>query len=159
MREMLMLIREEIEDLHIMLTIRPATADDQPIIRKMVMDARLDPTSLKWRNFLIAEVDGDIVGIGQVKPYPGCEELGSLVVKRAYRKQGIAAHLIAALETTAGRPLYLLCVSPMDDYYHRFGYQTISWWAAPWVLKLKLLPALPFRLFGMKVRVMRKHAR
>jgi amino-acid N-acetyltransferase len=142
-----------------MLNIRPATADDQPIIRKMVMDARLDPTSLKWRNFLIAEVDGDIAGIGQVKPYPGCEELGSLVVKREYRKQGIAAQIITALEARAGRPLYLLCVSPMDAYYRRFDYQTITWFAAPWFLKLKLLPALPFRLLGMKVRVMRKHAR
>ena len=71
--------------------IREATAADAPTIKRMIREAQLDPTSLKWKNFLIAEVDGDIAGIGQVKPLLGCRELGSLVVAKAHRKQGIAA--------------------------------------------------------------------
>ena len=137
--------------------IRPATETDATTIKRMIRKARLDPTSLKWQHFLLAE-DGaqKIIGIGQVKPYPGCEELGSLVVLPDYREQGIGGALIEALEARAGRPLYLLCLSTMGPYYQRFGYQRISWWAAPWFLKLKLSPALLFRLFGMRVFVMRK---
>lgn len=139
-----------------MVEIRPATAGDQAMIRKMVFDARLDPTSLRWQHFLIAEDGAEIVGIGQIKEYPGCQELGSLIVQPEYRARGIGARLIAALEAKAGRPLYLLCESGMEGYYRRFGYVTIGWIQAPWFLKLKLLPVLPFRLLGIRVVVMRK---
>jgi amino-acid N-acetyltransferase len=139
--------------------IRPATAADQPTIRQMVVREKLDPTTLKWQNFLVAEIEGDppvIVGIGQIKPYPGAPELGSLVVLREYRGQGIAADLIAALEARAPRPLYLLCQNKMQSYYGRFGYRRISFAEAPRPIKLKLLPTFAFRLFGVQVIAMCK---
>lgn len=136
--------------------IREATAEDDATIKMMIRRARLDPTSLKWQNFLIAEHEGNIVGIGQIKPYPGCEELGSLVTKRDYRGQGVGEQMIVALEARAGRPLYLLCAAKMETYYVRFGYETISWWEAPAFLKLKLSPTLILRLFGIRVLAMRK---
>lgn len=142
-----------------MVDIRPAVAADESTIKQMVRQARLDPTSLKWSRFLVAEAGGEIVGIGQVKQYPGCQELGSLVVHRAYRGRGIAAQLIAALESRAEFPLYLLCESRMGPYYERFGYQTIGYWDAPWPLKVKLTPTLLFRVFGIRVLVMRKDSR
>lgn len=140
------------------LKIRPALAQDENTIKQMVYKEQLDPTSLKWQNFLVAEVEGRIVSIGQIKRYPKCNELGSLVTLREYRGQGIAAQLIQALEAQAGFPLYLLCASKMEAYYQRFGYQTIAWWDAPAFLKLKLSPTLLFRLFGIRVLVMRKLA-
>lgn len=139
-----------------MFSIRPALATDQPTIRRMVRAAGLDPTSLYWRHFLIAEQEGQVVGIGQVKQYRGCRELGSLVVLPKYRGQGIAAALIEALEAGAGRPLYLLCEAGMQTYYSRFGYTAIGFRAAPAVLKLKLLLVLPFRLAGVRISVMYK---
>ena len=79
-------------------------------------DARLDPTTrLHFEHALVAEVDGEVVGVGQIKHHPGCQELGSLVVLPEYRRQGIAAQLIAALEAEAERPLYLICcISHME---------------------------------------------
>ena len=139
-----------------MVEIRPATIEDREVIRKMVFKERLDPTSLNWRHFLVAEDENQVVGIGQIKEYPGCQELGSLVVHPAYRAQGVGAQLMDALENKAGRPLYLLCESKMEGYYVRFGYETITWWQSPLFLKIKLLPAMPFLLFGIRVLVMRK---
>lgn len=139
--------------------IRPATAADQGTIRQMVMREGLDPTTLKWQNFLVAERESNpplIVGIGQIKPYPAAPELGSLVVLREYRGHGIAADLIAALEARAPRPLYLLCQNKMETYYGRFGYRRIPFAEAPRPLKLKLLPAFAFRLVGVRVIAMRK---
>lgn len=145
------------------LTIRPAAAADAAQIKRMIRAERLDPTSLDWRHFLVAEVPAEggsaaIIGIGQVKEYPGCLELGSLVVLPEYRGQGIAAALIKALEARGGRPLYLLCRSEMEGFYQRFGYQTISFWQAPLVLKLKLLPAPLAAFAGIHARVMCKRA-
>ncbi len=136
--------------------IRPATAADDATIRQMVRAAHLDPTSLKWEHFLVAEQDGKIIGIGQIKPYPGCPELGSLVVLPEYRRQGIAAELIAALQARAGRPLYLLCQHHMADYYARFGFRRIHYWDAPRLLKLKLLIPTLFRVFGIRIVAMRQ---
>jgi amino-acid N-acetyltransferase len=127
----------------------------------MVLREGLDPTTLKWPNFLVAEMEVEpgapvIVGVGQIKPYPNAPELGSLAVLPEYRGQGIAADLIAALEARAPRPLYLLCQNRMEAYYGRFGYRRIAFAEAPRPLKLKLLPAFAFRLFGVQVIVMRK---
>lgn len=138
------------------ISIRPARENDSAIIKQMVKQERLDPTSLKWKNFLIAEVEDEIVGLGQVKQLPNCEELGSLITKKAYRGKGVGEKLISALEARAGRPLYLLCESKMEAYYQRFDYESVSWWDAPAFLKLKLAPAVIARLFGIRVLVMRK---
>lgn len=136
--------------------IRPATAADAKTIRQMVWQEHLDPTSLKWENFLVAEHEGNIVAIGQIKQYPGCEELGSLITDEAYRGLGLGGQVIAALEARAGRPLYLLCAAKMERFYQRFGYETITWWQAPTFLKLKLAPTIVFVPFGIRVLVMRK---
>ena len=97
-----------------MLIIRSATANDAATIKKMIRNARLDPTFLKWKNFLVAEYKQEVVGIGQIKPYPGCRELGSLVVSRKYQNKGIGAKLIEALESQTEFPIYLLCHNKME---------------------------------------------
>jgi amino-acid N-acetyltransferase len=136
--------------------IRPATETDQTTIRQMVSAEHLDPTALKWQNFLMAEQDGKVVGIGQVRQHPDCRELGSLVVLPDYRGQGIAANLIAALEARAGLPMYLFTRDRMDGYYQQFGYQQIRYWDAPRTLRLKFLIPMVFRVFGVRIIVMRK---
>jgi amino-acid N-acetyltransferase len=139
-------------DLHI----RPATEQDDTTIKQMVSREHLDPTSVKWRHFLVAERDGKIVGIGQVKEYPGCLELGSLVVLREYRGQGIAGELIRALEARAGRPLYLTCRSRMQHYYAGFGYERIPILKAPPAILWKLLFTRLFLVVGVRIVLMVK---
>lgn len=138
------------------LRIRPALEADAPTIRQMIREEGLDPSSRDWHNFLIAEVERQIVGIGQIKPYPDCQELGSLIVRSEYRSQGIAGALITALEAKAGRPLYLVCERKMQPYYTRFGYQRIPFRLAPRTLQLKLAVSTVLRLFGLQVIAMRK---
>ena len=143
------------------LQIRPATEQDDATIKQMVSKEHLDPTSVKWQHFLVAERDaGDgtsqIVGIGQVKQYPGCLELGSLVVLPEFRGQGIAGELIRALEARAGRPLYLTCRDRMQGYYAGFGYERIPILKAPSAILWKLLFTRLFLLFGVRIVLMRK---
>jgi amino-acid N-acetyltransferase len=138
------------------LNIRSATQQDDTIIRQMVSKEHLDPTSLKWQHFLVAERDGQIVGIGQVKAYPDCQELGSLVVLPQYRGQDIAADLIHALEARARRPLYLTCRDTLQPYYERFGYQRIPIMHAPRSILWKLLISRLFLLFGVRIVLMVK---
>jgi N-acetylglutamate synthase-like GNAT family acetyltransferase len=105
------------------IAIRPATAADQPIISAMVRDARLNPFRLHWRDFLIADVDGRIAGIGQVRPHgDGSRELSSLVVTPEHQGQGIGSQIVWALLARESEPTYLFCREALTRFYARFGF-------------------------------------
>lgn len=138
------------------ISIRPASAADQPLIRAWVREARLDPTALRWQHFLIAEDAGIIVGIGQIRPYPRCRELGSLVVAPERRGTGVGAQLVRALLVGEAGPIYLECGGHNEAFYLRFGFRPIPWQHAPMPLKLKAgAGQLAGRLFGFRIVVMR----
>lgn len=135
-------------------TIRPATAADQPTIRAMVRQEMLDPTGLHWSHFWVAEARGQIVGIGQIRPKG--VELGSLIVKKEMRGRGIAGRLIRALLATREGPVYLECQGHMASYYAQFGFEEIRPKDAPFPLNLKSgIGKTLARLFGMTMAVMR----
>lgn len=139
------------------LRIRPATADDAPRIRQMVRGARLDPTGLRWPNFLIGEIDGQMAGIGQVRPRT--PELGSLVVRGDLREQGIGGALIRALLARHPGEMYLECRPGLAGYYARFGFERIPWQAAPMPLRLKAgLGSLLGAPLGIRPAVMVRRA-
>jgi N-acetylglutamate synthase-like GNAT family acetyltransferase len=138
------------------IVIRAATASDAGTIRTLIKRGQLDSSSVHWGNFLLAEHEGQIIGMGQLKPYPDCTELGSLYTLRQYRGQKVASRIIAALELKARFPLYLICRDKMEAYYQRFGYRTIPWRQAPRSLKLKIAFTWLFLVFGIRVLVMRK---
>lgn len=139
-------------DIHL----RPATAADQTTIRQMVRAEGLDPSALHWSHFVMAECDGEIAGIGQMRPYPKCRELGSLVVKAAYRQQGVGAVIVNALLEQETGDVYLECEGSKEAYYRRFGFERIAWWRAPMPLKLKAgAGQIVGPLFGFRVVTMR----
>jgi N-acetylglutamate synthase-like GNAT family acetyltransferase len=133
-------------------TLRPAGADDQQTIRRMVHASRLDPFFLRWQHFMVAELGGEIVGIGQIRPYHNCPELGSLVVREAYRGRGIGGMIVRALLARADGPVYLECAERTRDYYVPFGFVEIPWQEAPFPLRLKSGLAT---LLGGRIVVMR----
>src|SRR5688572_16474363 len=77
--------------------IRPAREEDRSVIRAMVHQERLDPTQLRWQQYIVAETKGQIIGAGQLRRYGNVAELGSLVVMEAWRMRGIGGALVRAL--------------------------------------------------------------
>ena len=108
-------------------TIRHATAGDQRTIRRLIRAAHLNPMSLEWPNFLVAEEGGVIVGIGQVKTHrDGSREVASIAVVPERQRQGIGSSLIDALLARQGDGvLYLTCRLAMQRYYERFRFRRI----------------------------------
>lgn len=138
--------------------IRKATAQDRATIWRMILREGLDPSAVHWSQFLIAHRDGEVIGVGQIRPYPNCKELGSLVVHRDYQGQGVAIALVhALLQTTPQEPIYLECPSEMTPFYEKFGFIEIPTQDAPQPLRRKSQIGGWFaKLFGLRVVVMRR---
>ena len=117
----------------------------------------LPPISLKWPNFLVAERDGQPVGVGQIRKHGEIPELGSLVVLPEHRHQGVGARLVKALEAKSGMPLYLFCEQHMETYYGQFGYQRIGLLQAPLrLIPFASIPLILVRLMGERIILMQK---
>jgi len=105
-------------------TIRPARQEDQTTIVSLVRQAKLNPRNLHWERFLVAEEDGQVVGIRQVKVHEqGTREVASGFVLPHYRKQGISAQLMNELLARENGPLYSLVNERWAPYYEQFGFQ------------------------------------
>jgi len=136
--------------------IRRARAVDQATIRALVYGERLDPMTLDWANFLVAEDDqGRTIGIGQIKPLRGARELGSLVVVPDWREHGVGAALIHALMADEPGPLFLVCREMRVPYYRKFGFREIGLRETLGALRLKAALMRAARLIGLRGAVMR----
>lgn len=141
--------------------IRAATEADQPTIRRLIKEANLNRMSLNWPNFVVAEEEGAIVGVGQVKPHgDGSRELASMAVVPARQGDGIGSAIIKTL--IAREPdavLHLTCRRQMGAYYERFGFQRLE--AAeypPYFRRLIPIVNVVARVFGTRILVMRREA-
>jgi N-acetylglutamate synthase-like GNAT family acetyltransferase len=108
-------------------TIRPAAETEEPTIRALIRQAHLNRRSLHWQNFLVAEVDGRIVGLRQVKSHSqGTREVASGYVLPAYRHRGISARLMEEVLAREEGPLYLMCDAKWMAYYQQFGFALVG---------------------------------
>jgi N-acetylglutamate synthase-like GNAT family acetyltransferase len=145
--------------------IRTATAEDQTTIRRFIKDARLNPMSLNWPNFVVAQedgkFDGEVVGVGQVKAHgDGSRELASIVVVRAHQGQGIGSAVIRTLlASNPGAVLHLTCRRELQGYYERFGFRRLNGADyPPYFGRMIPLVNLIGRFAGMRILVMRREA-
>ena len=99
-------------------------ADDQWSIRWLVLSAGLDPTQLRWSQFWVIEKDDRVVGCGQLRQFEDAEELGSLVIGRSHRHQGLGRTLTQHLIQQASKPLYLECLGQTRvEFYEQLGFK------------------------------------
>jgi N-acetylglutamate synthase-like GNAT family acetyltransferase len=141
-----------------LVTIRPATEADQPTIRRLIREANLNRMSLHWPNFLVAEQDGAIVGVGQVKAHgDGSRELASIAVVPGRQGQGIGRALIERLLARERGVLHLTCRSGLEGFYQRFGFRRLEPAGyPPYFRRLVPLVNLVMGRFGIRILVMRR---
>jgi N-acetylglutamate synthase-like GNAT family acetyltransferase len=109
--------------------IRPATQADQPAITAMVRAAGINPLSLHWPRFRVAEDAGRVVGVAQIKVHgDASRELASLAVAPDRQGEGIGGALIRhLLDQPEGQPpLFLMCRHELEGYYGRFGFRRVE---------------------------------
>jgi N-acetylglutamate synthase-like GNAT family acetyltransferase len=115
--------------------------------------------NVHWPNFLVADDDGKIVGVGQVKSHgDGSRELASIAVLPPRQREGIGIAVIdALLAREPGVVLHLSCPRALERYYARFGFRRIELAAyPPYFRRTTALVNLISRLFGIHLIVMRR---
>ncbi len=129
------------------------------MIRKIVRAAGINPMSLEWQRFIVAEEAGKIVGVGQVKPHrDGTRELASIAVIPDHQRRGIGSAIVNALIAREHREvLHLTCRSQLQGYYERFGFRRLEPGEYPvhFARRLPLLNAF-LRPFRIRIIVMRR---
>lgn len=146
------------------IVIRQAQKADLPTIRQIVRAANLPPVDLQWRHFLVAEENGVIIGVGQVRYHSdGSRELGSLAVVAERRGAGIGRALVQALIARTPGVLYLFCRDVLENYYNYFGFHRAALVDLPPVLarRLRIANAMIwmirfFRKESLKIIAMRR---
>ena len=140
------------------MTIRAATEADQPTIRRLIKEANLNRMSLHWPNFVVAEEDGAVVGIGQVKAHgDGSRELASLAVVPPRQGQGIGSMLIKELLARERGVVHLTCRSQLQHYYERFGFRRLEPAEFPPYFR-RMIPIINLvaRFLGTQILVMKR---
>jgi amino-acid N-acetyltransferase len=110
-----------------MVTLRSAAQQDAGIIRRLVQQARINPTGLDWQRFIVAETEtGQVIGCAQIKPHQdGTRELASLVVIPEWRGKGVARALIEDFIAREKETLYLMCRAGLIPFYTKFGFKAL----------------------------------
>lgn len=118
--------------------LRKAKPADKWLIKFLIFRAILDPNQLKWQNFWIIEIDNRLIAIGQLRKFALAQELGSLFVIPAWRRQGLGTFLMQHLICQATQPLYLKCVNNrLVNFYVKSGFVPIEFNELPFSLKHK----------------------
>jgi amino-acid N-acetyltransferase len=117
-----------------------ASADQKLAIIDLLQASNLPVQDLPatLENFLVATLDGVVVGVAGLELYGRYGLLRSVAVENLYRNKNIAAALLSAMEETATQKglnaLYLLTETAMA-YFEKKGYIAVGREHVPGVLK------------------------
>jgi amino-acid N-acetyltransferase len=106
--------------------VRPARADDLPGIRALVASVDGDLEDLQAQQFVVAtDADGQVIGCGRLKPYPGFCELASIAVQDEWRAAGVGRAVVQRLLESHHGPVYLICEDDVVEFFRRFGFDLV----------------------------------
>lgn len=127
--------------------IRRGTKADVETIKKFVTSENMNPLFLEPENFVIAEDDDGIVGVGQIRTLGKSFELASLVVEEEKRGLGIGTALVTELLETHKQnfvgdqkqppSVLLLCLKDSAPFYTRLGFTELPLSMAPLPMQME----------------------
>jgi amino-acid N-acetyltransferase len=116
--------------------VRAATATDLPAIERLLMASRLplDGVREALPSFVVAESDGELVGVAGLEPCRENALLRSVAVSDAWRSRGVGRALVERVIADAesrGVPALYLLTTTAERWFPSFGFRAIARDAAP----------------------------
>lgn len=117
-------------------TLRAARADDRAAVERLLAGAALptDGVADALPTFLVAEHEGEIVGVAGIEPCDPHALLRSVAVRDDWRTRGLGRTLVlrALAEADArGIPALYLLTTTAETYFPRFGFAPVARDAVP----------------------------
>ena len=112
-------------------TIRAARPDDLPGVETLLAESKLplDGVAAALPDFVVAEADGEIVGVAGMERCRENALLRSVAVNPSWRSRGagraLVARVIAEAEARGIRGLYLLTTTA-ERYFPSFGFREVA---------------------------------
>ena len=112
-------------------SLRPASNQDLPRVEKLLNESKLPLDGVKesLKDFLVAEANGDIVGVAGLEVCCDDALLRSVAVRPEWRSKGVGRALvtraIAEAESRGLRALYLLTTTA-EHYFPSFGFTKVE---------------------------------
>ncbi len=108
--------------------IRKAKGNDLEIIFSLAKKYNLESNDMDANQFLVAEIDGKIIGFGRLLQHKDCIELGTIGVIEEYRNKGIGKKIVLELLKKAiemgYKSIYLTTLIP--EYFKKFGFKVVK---------------------------------
>lgn len=112
-------------------SLRPATVKDLPRVEQLLTDSKLPLDGVKesLKDFVVAEANGDIVGVAGLEVCCDDALLRSVAVRPEWRSKGVGRALviraIAEAESRGIRALFLLTTTA-EHYFPSFGFAKVE---------------------------------
>src|SRR5688500_5830744 len=112
-------------------SIRPAAPGDLPGVERLLTDSDLPLAGVRenFGDFVVAEANGEIVGVAGLEVCCDDALLRSVAVRPEWRSRGVGRALvtnaIASAESRGFRALYLLTTTA-EHYFPSFGFKKIE---------------------------------
>ena len=122
-----------------MATLRQASDDDLERVDAFYRGEGFGSEASSEHVIYLAEDEGEIVGVVRLVPVEDYLVLRGMMVRSAYRRQGIGKGLLAALVPHMdGQTVYCLPWAHLEDFYAGVGFETIPLEDCPNVLRDRL---------------------
>ncbi len=104
-----------------MLTVRKAKDTDKDRVIEILKELDIYYSALKFRDFWVAEEDGEIIGCAQLEEYPDFFYLGSVGVTGSRAGKGTAKKLLDEILKGRTKDIYLYTIIP--DFFRKFAFE------------------------------------
>lgn len=102
--------------------LRCANKEDIKIISTLIKNYHLDDNNLNSNDFIIAEINNEIVGFGRIRDYEEFIELASVGVIEKYRNCGIGKLLIESL-LSKNNVDEIWITTKISEFFRKFGFK------------------------------------
>jgi N-acetylglutamate synthase-like GNAT family acetyltransferase len=122
-----------------LIEVRRATADDTPRVVNFYAERRYGGEIRPEDAMLLAERDGELVGIVRLAAEEGVVVLRGMQVHPRFQRQGIGKRLLAtAAQELDGRDCFCIPYAHLVGFYGGIGFHAIEPTKAPAFLRLRL---------------------
>ena len=108
----------------------------RPVREKVYIQEQAVPIPLEWDGLdqhclhVVAEVDGEVVGVGRVHAEENRARLGRMAVLKSWRGKGVGGAILETLLTTAAElgleEAFLLSQSRAVGFYEKHGFKAMG---------------------------------